>query len=56
MALQANAKAEAGHRFYSVYDKISRDGMLAHTWPGAAPTRAHCAWTVGTLGVTGLTA
>jgi D-arabinose 1-dehydrogenase-like Zn-dependent alcohol dehydrogenase len=30
-ALHAKAKAAAGDRFYALYDKISRDDILAHT-------------------------
>jgi len=31
-ALHAKAKADAGYRFYALYDKIGRADILAHAW------------------------
>src|ERR1700756_585683 len=46
MALHAKAKAEAGYRFYALYDKISRDDILAHSY-------AQCRSNKGAPGVDG---
>ena len=49
MALHAKAKAEAGYRFYALYDKISRDDILAHAYAQCRSNRGARAWTVRTL-------
>src|ERR1700739_2949400 len=46
MALQAKAKAEASYRFYSLYDKISREDILSHAF-------AQCRSNKGAPGVDG---
>jgi RNA-directed DNA polymerase len=46
MALHAKAKAEAGYRFYALYDKIYREDILAHAY-------AQCRSNKGASGVDG---
>ena len=45
-ALHAKAKADAGYRFYALYDKISREDILAHAY-------AQCRSNKGAPGVDG---
>ena len=45
-ALHAKAKAEADYRFYALYDKISRDDILAHAY-------AQCRSNKGAPGIDG---
>ena len=45
-ALHAKAKAEAGYRFYALYDKIRRDDILAHAY-------AQCRSNKGAPGIDG---
>jgi RNA-directed DNA polymerase len=46
MALHAKAKTQAGYRFYALYDKISREDILAHAY-------AQCRSNKGAPGVDG---
>ena len=45
-ALHAKAKAEAGYRFYALYDKISREDILAYAF-------AQCRSNKGAPGIDG---
>ena len=43
-ALHAKAKAESGYRFYALYDKISREDILAHAYAQCRPNPGRAEW------------
>mgnify|MGYP001791696491 CR=1 FL=1 len=44
MALHAKAKAEAGYRFYALYDKVSREDLLTHAYAQCRSTTGPPGW------------
>src|SRR5262249_49481834 len=48
MALHAKAKAEAGYRFYALYDKISREDILARAYAQCRSNKGARGWTART--------
>ena len=44
-ALHAKAKAEAGYRFYALYDKISREDILPHANAQCRSNKGASVWT-----------